>query len=222
MKVYWCCGYYSDYAVKVTGVARPRKPPFWEAYMFCWAVKSGEYHGDFYIERKAGRLNITRNNFRLVRPTFGAWAAKNLTTFSNQSLLVVPVPSKAAIVGVETYASLKMAQQALKGTDYENCVLDGLRWTKKLQKAHEGGPRKRADLLPFLDVTSDVDGKQIVLIDDLFTTGGSLLACQDRLNAAGATVLGTITCGRTVYDTAEPPFKAREFELTDELSDYRG
>jgi hypothetical protein len=26
-------------------------------------------------------------------------------------------------------------------------------------------------------------------------------------------------CGRTVYDDTEPPFKAREFELTDELSD---
>jgi predicted amidophosphoribosyltransferase len=190
--------------------------------MFCWAVKSGEYHGDFYIERKAGRLNITRNNFQLVRPTFGAWAARMLPTFSDQSLLVVPVPSKAALVGVETYASLEMAQQAMRGTDYQNCVLDGLRWTKKLQKAHEGGPRKRADLLSLLEVTSNVNGKQIVLIDDLFTTGGSLLACHDRLNAAGATVLGAITCGRTVYDTAEPPFKAREFELKDELSDYRG
>jgi len=220
MKLIHACGYYSGLAVKA-GKPRPRNPPFWEAYMFCWAVKSGEFHGNFYIERKEGRLNITRNNFQLVRPTFGSWAAKNLPTFTEESLLVVPVPSKAALIGVEAYTSLEMTRQALKGTTYENCVLDGLRWTEKLQKAHEGGPRKRADLLPLLQVTSDVKEKKIVLIDDLFTTGGSLLACQDRLSAEGATVLGAITCGRTVYDATEPPFKARKFELTEELSDYR-
>jgi hypothetical protein len=221
MNVAHACGYYSELAVKA-GKPRPRAPPFWEAYMFCLAVKSGEFHRDFYIERAAGRLSITRNNFNLVRPTFGAWVAKRLPTFSADSLLAVPVPSKSALAGVETYKSLEMTQQALKGTAYESCVLDGLYWTKKLQKAHEGGPRKRADILPFLDLKSDVAGKQIVLIDDLFTTGASLLACQDRLTAAGATVLGAITCGRTVYDATEPPFKARDFELTDELSDYQG
>src|SRR6266446_6005845 len=80
MKLIHACGYYSGLAVKA-GKPRPRNPPFWEAYMFCWAVKSGEFHGNFYIERKEGRLNITRNNFQLVRPTFGSWAAKNLPTF---------------------------------------------------------------------------------------------------------------------------------------------
>jgi predicted amidophosphoribosyltransferase len=71
-------------------------------------------------------------------------------------------------------------------------------------------------------IGGDASVPPIVLIDDLFTTGGSLLACQDRLTEAGATVLGAITCGRTVYDATEPPFKAREFELTEELSDYGG
>jgi hypothetical protein len=226
MKVAHACGYYSELAVKA-GKPRPRDPPFWEAYMFCRAVKSGEFHRDFYIERAAGRLSINRKNFNLVRPVFGEWVAKKLLTFSVpvQPLSIVPVPSKDALAVAATYRSFEMAQQALKGTGYENCVLDALRWNKPLEKAHEGGTRKRADLLPLLDAKTDikgkpiVKGKQVVLIDDLVTTGGSLLACQDRLTAAGATVLGAITCGRTVYDDTEPPFGAREFELTAELSD---
>jgi hypothetical protein len=56
MKIAHYCGYYSDFGVKMTGVARPGNPPFWEAYMFCWAVKSGQYHRDFYTERPEGRL----------------------------------------------------------------------------------------------------------------------------------------------------------------------
>lgn len=220
MKVAHCCGYYSERAVKA-GKPRPRKPPFWEAYMFCHAVKSGEFHRNFYIPRKSGQLDITTNNFNLVRPIFGAWATRTLPTFSKDSFLIVPVPSKKALASVETYKSLEMAKQALKGTAYADSVHDGLRWNKELKSAHDGGPRSRADLLPCLDVKGDLKGKKIVLIDDLITTGGSLLACKDRLEAEGAEVLGAITCGRTVYDSAEAPFMSRDFELTDELSDQR-
>ncbi len=83
-----------------------------------------------------------------------------------------------------------MAQEALKGTAYEGSIFDGLRWNKKLKSAHDGGPRKRAELLPHLETRGDLKDKKVVLIDDL-------------------------------VDASEPPFKAREFELTEELSDYR-
>jgi hypothetical protein len=52
MKVAHACGYYSELAVKA-GKPRPRRPPFWEAYMFCHAVKSGKFHHTFVISRKA-------------------------------------------------------------------------------------------------------------------------------------------------------------------------
>jgi predicted amidophosphoribosyltransferase len=224
MNVASACGYYSDFAVKATGVARPRSPPFWEAFMFCWAVKSGEYHREFFIDKANGQLSITKDNFHLVRPTFGEWAARKLPTFAKGPLLIIPVPNKVA-PDATTYASLEMVREAFKDTEYSDSALDALRWNKKLPKAHEGGPRKRADLLPLLDVRPEakpaLDGKQLVLIDDLVTTGGSLLACGDKLTEIGATVLGAITCGRAVYDLAEPPFGSREFELTTELSDYR-
>jgi hypothetical protein len=64
-------------------------------------------------------------------------------------------------------------------------------------------------------------GKNVILIDDLLTTGGSALACYDKLTAEGANVLGVITCGKTVYDKTDPPFGAKQFDLTEELSDQR-
>jgi predicted amidophosphoribosyltransferase len=221
MKIAHYCGYYSDFAVKVTGVARPRNPPFWEAYMFCWAVKSGQYHREFYVERPEGRLNITKANFHLVRPTFRGWAAQKLPAFSTDPLVLVPVPNAEALAGVTCYRTLEMAKAAFEDTAYSECILDALHWNAKRQKAHEGGSRKRSDLLPLLSVKTDVKDKKIVLVDDLVTTGGNLLACYDRLAADGAAVLGAITCGRSVYDLNAPPFGQREFELTEELADYR-
>jgi predicted amidophosphoribosyltransferase len=221
MRVHHFCGYFSDYAVTVTGIPRPRDPPFWESYMFCWAVKSGEYHRDFYILKSDGRLNITKDNFDRVRPTFGEWAAKVIATFPQNPLHLVPVPNTEALANATTYRTLKLVQEAFKGTDYDGSALDGLRWNKTRQKAHEGGSRKREDLLPLLDAKPGVKGKNIVLIDEIVTTGGNLLACQDRLIAAGATVVGAVTCGRSVYDVNDPPFGARSFDLTEQLQDYR-
>ena len=58
--------------------------------MFCWAVKSGEYHRDFYILKLNVRLDITKSNFDRVRPTFGEWAAKVIATFREKSTLPCP------------------------------------------------------------------------------------------------------------------------------------
>ena len=74
-----------------------------------------------------------------------------------------------------------MAQQALKGTAYADCVHDGLRWNKELKSAHDGGPRSRADLLPCLGVKGDLKGKKIVLIDDLITTGRFAVGVQGSI-----------------------------------------
>jgi adenine/guanine phosphoribosyltransferase-like PRPP-binding protein len=115
-----------------------------------------------------------------------------------------------------------MAVEAFKDTPYADHVLDGLRWKKEAQKAHEGGSRKRADLVPLLEASSSVKGNRIVLVDDLFSTGGSLLAASDRLTAAGAEVVGAITCGRTIYDFKTAAFGTQEFDLTKELSDWPG
>jgi hypothetical protein len=112
MKVHCCCGYYSDYAEKITGIARPRDPPFWESYMFCWAVKSGQYYRDFHILKSDGRLDITRNNFDRVRLTFGEWAAKIVRTVADHPLYLVPVPNTEALTNVSSYRTLTMVQEA--------------------------------------------------------------------------------------------------------------
>jgi len=114
-----------------------------------------------------------------------------------------------------------MVEEAFKETAYAGCLLDGLRWNKKRQKAHEGGSRKRADLLPLSDAKPEATGKNVVLIDEIMTTGGNLLACQDRLIVAGAKVVGAVTCGRSIYDLKDPPYGARSFDLVEQLQDYQ-
>ena len=136
-----------------------------------------------------------------------------------QKALLVPVPSKDGVVGTASFRTLDMTNEALKGTELAAQVVAGLRWTQSLTKAHEGGSRNRGLLGPLLQVDDAVKGKQVILIDDLFSTGSSLLASEDVLKAAGCTVLGAIACGKTVYDLNTPHFGEQEFELTERLAD---
>jgi pyrimidine operon attenuation protein/uracil phosphoribosyltransferase len=217
MKVIFFCGYYPDRAHN----KKRRTEDYWNAYFYVWAVKFGTHKKDFYILNPE-RLNITKRNFDLVRKNFGKWASGQIPKLSGEDLVLVPIPSKDALVGRATYRSLQMAVETFKDTPYANCVLDGLRWKKDITKAHEGGARSRAILLPLLEASPQIKGKKIILVDELFSTGGSLLASSDCLIAAGAEVLGAITCGKTIYDFETPPFGTAEFNLTTELADWQG
>lgn len=216
MRVVSYCGYYPNRAHEQL---KPRTEDYWNAYFYVWAVKVGSHRKNFYILTPQ-QINITKDNFVLVRKTFGRWAAEQAPNFSQQSVVLVPVPSKDGLAGEQDYRSLKMVREAFTGTPYSGNVLDGLRWIREVPQAHAGGARSRGILLPLLAVAPGVKGKRVILIDELFSTGGSLLASADCLKAAGAEVLGAITCGRTVYDFKTPAFGTQEFDLTAELADW--
>jgi hypothetical protein len=220
MKVHFLCGYYPDLAHKKKA---PRPEPYWDAYFFCWAVKVGRFKKSFFIRRKKGNIKITAANFNLVRRTFGIEVERASGKIDQKGdALYVPVPSKDGVVGASHFRSLQMTKDALHGKPMLSRVNSGLRWKQKLTKAHEGGNRSRAALVPVLNADPGLKGKQIILIDDLLTTGSSILASVDVLTAAGATVLGAVVCGKTVYDFKTLPFGYQEFDLTEELADWDG
>lgn len=161
---------------------------------------------------------INAKNFNLVRPTFGKWIAKCVG--GAEDAVLVPVPSKDGLLAANSFRTLVMTNEAVSGTDLATRVVGGLKWKQALTKAHEGGSRNRKVLAPLLQVDESLKGKKVILIDDLISTGSSLLAAEDALTAAGCTVLGAITCGKTIYDLNTAHFGEQEFELTNELADW--
>lgn len=216
MKVIFYCGYYPKRAHEQ--LAR-RTEDYWNAHFYVWGVKVGSHRKNFYILTPQ-RLNITKDNFPLVRKTFGKWVAEQIPKLSTGApIILVPVPSKDALPTAKDYRTLKMAREAFADTDYKNNAVDGLRWSRKVPAAHAGGARSRGILMPLLKTNADVKGKQVILVDDLLSTGGSLLASADCLKADGATVVGAIVLGKTVYDFNTPAFGTGEFDLVAELAD---
>jgi hypothetical protein len=216
MKVWFACGYYSDLAHRH---AR-RTEPYWDAYFFVWAVKVGSFRRSFNIHTKP-EIRVTRNNFGLVRHTFGRFIAGRAASQGvDENALFLPIPSKDGVIGTQNYRSLEMVTEATSKTKLAGRIHSGLTWTQALAPAHEGGPRGKDALIPFLHVDPVLRGRDVILVDDLLSTGGSLLAAQDRLENAGVNVVGAITCGRTVYDFKTAAFGVQEYDLKEEIAEY--
>ncbi len=113
-----------------------------------------------------------------------------------------------------------MLRECLTGTAFEGKSLDALYWSEQLTQAHEGGSRRRDFLKEHLTTGVALKGKKIVLVDDLLSTGGSLLASMDYLEEKEAQVVGAVTCGRTIYDFNTKPFGRQALNLTEELADF--
>lgn len=217
MKVCYISGYWGKNSDRVLG----RRPDeYLQAYRYVHAVKSGSHLMDFWVSRQNGNKQwITTSNFTSVRRWFGLFVEQSVAANGWDGALLVHVPSKNAVTSATMPRSLDMLIEAMAQTNLAGLVTDALRWTTKLGPSHEGGERRRRELSPHLVVTQPVAGHDIVLVDDLLTRGGNMLACKDVLEAAGANVVGGVTCGHTMYDRSIQAFGRQAIELNDELSD---
>ena len=69
----------------------------------------------------------------------------------------------------------------------------------KIQKLACGGDRSRKVHISSIRVSEEmtVEGEDVLLLDDIFTSGNSLLACRDILIANGARCVEMLALGRT-------------------------
>ena len=217
MKVHFVCGYYSDLAHRTT-----RRPEdYWDAYFYVWGVKVGAFKRKFFIHAAGGKkIEVTKDNFAVARQMFGRFIADRAQQDWGDNLEFVPVPSKDGVQGVQDFRTSAMLRESLVGTAVEGKSLDALCWSDKLEKAHQGGSRRRDFLKEHQANPNLGEGKMNVLVDDHLSTRGKLLASKEFLEERGADVVGAVTCGRTIYDFDTKPFGRQSIELTEELSDF--
>ena len=139
-------------------------------------------------------------NVRLVRP-LAQIAAQALTPFVDQTRpnLLIPVPlhrkrlrergfNQAVLLGARLAKSWKLP--------ISNRNLQRIRWTEP--QISLSGDLRRKNVRGAFAVTdrTEIEGKRILLLDDVYTTGSTVLECARTLTAAGAHSVHVITVAR--------------------------
>lgn len=209
MIVHYLATYYSQWAH--TNLA-PRSQDQWHAFKFCRAVKTSRINGYLEFPWGTGPEVINGQNVGRARTIFGEYIADILKSSGLVNPILMPVPSKDGLTAATDFRSLQMLSESLVGNGTWQ-VSSSLRFLQLLQAANAGGPRGREALRPYLHLELPIPAGPIVLIDDIITTGGSLLASYDVLATAGRAPALAIVCGHTVSDSLLSAFGTHQMTI---------
>lgn len=138
---------------------------------------------------------------------FSAWAAKRLKSLGIARFVLVPVPSSSCASYRDVGAPYRMACAIQERMGRGVKVERWLRFVEKMTPSHDGGTRNVGVLADTMRVSAaTVKGSQIVLVDDVKTTGAHCKAAAQRLRSHGMIVEKVIVAATTVWQQHPTPF----------------
>lgn len=203
-------GGYPSYAES----GEPWRQSDWDGLNLVKALKGHPFNGYATLQTVGGqwltfRATDRAPGFRI----FGEWAALKLNQLGLDQGVLVSVPSSSCLAFGDDPKGAALAE-AIKVRSPGFTVVDALHWREAKGKAAEGGTRDAAVLQANLSVKEGPPSR-IVLVDDVATSGGHLLACARALRAQGHTVEHALCVAQTVW--THPPdmwaIEARDLEV---------
>jgi predicted amidophosphoribosyltransferase len=121
---------------------------------------------------------------------------------SGRTLLAV-APSRKENAKLRGYHPVKiLAKRFIKSAGVELELYSGLRFIREVQdQARLSTADRAANLGGSMAVADDLSGRTVLLIDDIVTTGATILEARRALEAAGARVVGFLAFSETILKT---------------------
>lgn len=169
----------------------------WCAYKLVQALKGNPIRGYAWLRTMGGKpVRITAEDPSQAFEIFGEWAGSTLRAIGAGGL-IVPVPASGCTARGADPKGVRLAEAAARHAPGWR-VDPMLWWERALPKASDGGSRDPDLLIGNLWLSTPVPKEPIVLLDDVVTTGGHLIACARGLTNHGASVTAAICAAQTV------------------------
>lgn len=146
------------------------------------------------------KLRVSKDNLPAVHEIFGQFGAATLRLMTNT--LIIPVPSSSHTTLGSAFTGSYLAQAITKKMAPSARVVAApiLAFDQVMPRASkkEANGRDRGFIRSHLIATdTNLAGVNVVLVDDVCTSGSHLLACADFLRGRGAIVTTAICIGKT-------------------------
>lgn len=209
-------------AVTVISFGTYKRPPYnpadYPPLKFVKAVKGKPFTGYADIPVLGRWKRLTPANAEEAIDWFAELAAAEIVKQGFPSpLVLVPLPNSSSTVDNGVVPRTAHLAGAIAAKLQRASVWDALRWIERRPPTHQEGSRNPQKLYENLRVVArTVPNGTIVLIDDLYTTGGHVQAAVARLAEKNAKCDFAVCAGRTVLISAEEPFGV----VTERLADF--
>jgi hypothetical protein len=184
------------------------------ASQFVKAAKGISFNGYGHVPVCGRQMLLQMTNAQEAVNWFGEMAAAGLKRLPRGAVLV-PIPNSGCGTWNNAVPRTMRLAEALARCFDGVRILDCLRWKTKLAPSSKGGTRNPQMLYDALAVTRKVKDSKLILVDDVCTTAGHLLAARALLIEHGAECSMAICVGRTVHDSEPDPFAVLKQELED-------
>lgn len=133
-------------------------------------------------------VQLVDGNRAGVLRMFGKWGARRLRQIGVRDAVLVGVPGSSHTTADGNFTAGRMATAVAQQGPWSADPM--LYFTQAMKPAHEGNRQARNIdfLMGVLACTHERVTGQVVLLDDVVTTGAHMVACARKLRALGATV----------------------------------
>jgi len=206
-----------SFAQYLTKAESPWRQDDYHSSKFIKAIKGEPVNGYAYVPVLGVRRELTQQNASEATQWFGEMAAPELAELDlPRPLVFVPIPNSSSTVNSKNPPSTIKLAQAIAGRLKDTNVWDGLRFKVAMKKSRQGGSRDPQEIYDNLTIAKPIPKADIVLIDDVRTTGAHMIAARAKLAGHGGNCLIGVCAGRSTWTQEAQPFSV----VTDELEDF--
>lgn len=124
---------------------------------------------------------------------FAAWLARTLVSFPGRFDLV-PVPLHEKKLASRGYNQSALIARGLARRTRAQAIFDGVLRVRETESQAKLSAEERAqNLRGAFQVTRNMEGRKLIIVDDVITTGSTSDALADALREQGGTVLGALS-----------------------------